>query len=103
MVAPCIYLAHRNPDVYEHPNDFMPERFLGVQPDPYSWLPFGGGIRRCIGAAFAMYEMKIVLGTVLARFDLKLAQPAPVRVVRRAITFFPELGTRVTVTRAARG
>ena len=76
-VAPCIYLAQRNPAVYPEPDEFRPERFLGVQPDPYSWLPFGGGIRRCIGAAFAMYEMKLVLATLLAGFDLKLAQTAP--------------------------
>jgi cytochrome P450 len=98
-VAPCIYLAQRNPDVYREPDEFRPERFLGVQPDPYSWLPFGGGIRRCIGAAFALYEMKIVLGTILSRVDLELAQAGPSRVVRRAITFWPEHGTRVRVVR----
>jgi cytochrome P450 len=101
-VAPCIYLAQRNPDVYQEPDEFRPERFLGVQPDPYSWLPFGGGIRRCIGAAFALYEMKIVLGTILSRVDLELAQAAPARVVRRAITFWPEHGTRVRVVRQVR-
>jgi len=98
-VAPCIYLAQRSPDVYPEPEEFRPERFLGVQPDPYAWLPFGGGVRRCIGAAFAMYEMKIVLGTIFAAYDLKLAQPSPARVTRRAITFWPEHGTRVTVER----
>lgn len=96
-VAPCIYLAQRSPDVYPEPTEFRPERFLGVQPDPYAWLPFGGGVRRCIGAAFAMYEMKIVLGTILAAFDFELAQPSPARITRRAITFWPEQGTRVTV------
>jgi len=95
VVAPCIYLAQRNPDVYPEPEEFRPERFLDVQPDPYSWLPFGGGIRRCVGAAFALYEMKVVLGTILAGSDLALAQKAPARVVRRAITFWPEHGTRV--------
>jgi cytochrome P450 len=99
-VAPCIYLAQRDPDVYPEPAEFRPERFLGTQPDPYSWLPFGGGVRRCIGAAFAIYEMKIVLGTILAACDLKLAQKTPVRVTRRAITFWPEHGTRIVVDRA---
>jgi cytochrome P450 len=98
VVTPCIFLAHRDPDVYPEPEEFRPERFLGVQPDPYSWLPFGGGIRRCIGAAFAIYEMKIVLGTILAGCDLELAQPAPARMRRRAITFWPEHGTRVRLT-----
>jgi cytochrome P450 len=94
-VAPNIFLAQRNPDVYPEPDAFRPERFLDVQPDPVSWLPFGGGIRRCIGASFALYEMKIVLGTILARCDLELAQPTPARIVRRGITFWPEGGTRV--------
>lgn len=94
-VAACIWLAQRNPDVYPEPDEFRPERFLGVQPDPASWLPFGGGIRRCVGAAFATYEMKIVLGTILGACDLELAQKSPARVKRRAITFWPEGGTRV--------
>jgi cytochrome P450 len=97
-VAPCIYLAQRNPEVYPEPEEFRPERFVGVQPDPYSWLPFGGGVRRCVGAAFAMYEMKLVLGAILAAYDLKLAQE-PARIQRRAITFWPEHGTRITVQR----
>jgi cytochrome P450 len=94
-VAACIYLAQRNPE----PDAFRPERFLGVQPDPASYLPFGGGIRRCVGAAFALYEMKVVLGTILAQCDLELEQRAPSRIIRRAITFWPEGGTRVSVQR----
>jgi cytochrome P450 len=94
-VGACIYLAHRNPDVYPEPDAFRPERWLGVQPDPTTWFPFGGGIRRCIGAQFALYEIKIVLATILAATDLELAQPVPARVVRRAITFWPEGGTKV--------
>lgn len=98
-VAPCIYLAHRDPDVYPDPEAFRPERFEGAQPDPYAYLPFGGGVRRCIGAAFASYEMKVVLGTILASCDLEAAQPLPAPVRRRAITFWPEHGTRVRVRR----
>lgn len=98
-VGACIYLAHRNPEVYPEPEAFRPERFLDVQPDPVSWLPFGGGIRRCIGAQFATYEMKIVLGTLLANYDFALAQSTPAKTVRRAITFWPEAGTRVRVKR----
>lgn len=94
-VGACIYLAQRDPEVYPEPEAFRPERFLGVAPDPVSWLPFGGGIRRCIGAAFALYEMKVVLGTIVAACDLELAQKAPARIVRRSITFWPEGGTRV--------
>jgi cytochrome P450 len=85
--------------VYPEPEAFRPERWLGVQPDPTSYLPFGGGIRRCIGAAFATYEMKIVLGTILDACDLELETQAPARIVRRAITFWPQGGTRVRIRR----
>jgi cytochrome P450 len=100
-VGACIFLAQRDPSVYPEPDAFRPERFLDVQPDPASWLPFGGGIRRCIGAWFAMYEMKIVLGTLLANHNFELAQDKPSRVVRRAVTFSPSGGTRVQVRKAA--
>ncbi len=92
-LSPCIYLTQRRADLYPDPLKFKPERFLGVKPDPYAWLPFGGGIRRCIGMAFAMYEMKIVLATVLQKTKLKLAKP--VKTVRRSITFAPSGGTLV--------
>jgi cytochrome P450 family 135 len=94
-VAPCIYLAQRDPDVYSEPDEFRPERFLDVQPDTASWLPFGGGIRRCIGASFALYEMKIVMATMLASCELEFAQRGPSRIVRRAVTFYPEGGARI--------
>ena len=64
-VAPCIYLVHHREDVYPEPDAFRPERFLGVKPGTYTWLPFGGGVRRCIGASFALFEMQVVLGAVL--------------------------------------
>jgi cytochrome P450 len=96
-VGACIYLAQRDPAVYPEPEAFKPERFLGVQPDPASWLPFGGGIRRCVGAAFAQYEMKIVMATILATCELELAQTSPAKVTRRAITFWPAGGTRIRV------
>jgi cytochrome P450 len=95
-VAACIYLAHRNPRTYPSPEAFQPERFLGAREEPSTWLPFGGGIRRCLGAAFAFYEMKLVTATILAERRLRLVAGAPARVVRRAITFSPEHGTRVT-------
>ncbi len=98
-VGACIYLAHRNPDVYPEPDAFRPERFLDVPTDPVSWLPFGGGIRRCVGAQFAMYEMKIVLATMLAACEFELAQRVPARTLRRAITFWPEGGCRVKIKR----
>lgn len=97
-IAACIYLAQRNPVVYPNPEAFLPDRFLHGQPDPASFLPFGGGIRRCIGAAFALYEMKIVMGTILAHTDLELERPQPLPIQRRAITFWPKGGTRLRQT-----
>lgn len=96
-VAPNIYLTHRNPDVYPDPDRFLPERFLGEPPDTYSWIPFGGGIRRCIGASFALLEMKVVIPTILRRVELETASPSPEHIRRRAITFAPENDALVVV------
>jgi cytochrome P450 len=96
-VTPFIYAVHRDPELYPDPERFRPERFLDVKPDPYTWFPFGGGTRRCVGMAFALYEMKIVLGTILSRARLRLAD-AEVKVVRRTLTFAPSGGTRVVVS-----
>jgi cytochrome P450 len=99
IASACIYLAHHNPAVYPEPDAFRPERFTSAQPELATWLPFGGGIRRCIGAQFATYEMKIVLHTMLAACDFTLAQATPAKIVRRAITFWPEGGTIVRIKR----
>ena len=97
-VTPAIWLAHTNPDVYSDPLEFRPERFLDGAPETYAWIPFGGGVRRCLGAAFAEFEMRIVLREVLTRCDLELASSKPERIARRNITFSPRSGTRVKVT-----
>jgi cytochrome P450 len=89
MVAPCIYLTHRRADVYPDPHEFRPERFLEVQPDTYAWLPFGGSIRRCLGASFALFEMRVVIPAVLRRMRLRSAAAGPEPIRRRAITFVP--------------
>jgi cytochrome P450 len=116
-VAPSIYLTNRNPRVYEAPEEFRPERFLdGGAPETFSWIPFGGGIRRCIGAAFATLEMKLILRTALSELTPELPAPAlglgPLRASglgpawrrpsrrgernrRRAITLVPSAGARV--------
>lgn len=89
VLVPCIYLAHRRAETYPHPEQFNPERFLNHKFSPYEYLPFGGGSRGCIGTAFSMYEMKLVLATILSRFDLKLTNQRPVHPVRRGITIVP--------------
>ena len=93
-VAPSIYLAGKRADAYPRPERFEPERWLGVKPDPYTWLPFGGGVRRCIGMAFAQFEMRVVLQTVVPHARMRLAD-GPASVVRRGITLAPSGGTRV--------
>lgn len=100
-VAPNIYATHRRPDVWPEPERFRPERFLGARPSPYEFLPFGGGSRRCLGAAFALYEMKIVLASLLERADFALAPGYGVRVVRRNVTWAPSEGMPVVLTRRA--
>jgi cytochrome P450 len=97
-VTPAIWLAHTRPDVYPDPYAFQPERFLEEPPDTYAWIPFGGGIRRCLGAAFAEFEMRIVLREVLTRCELHKASPEPERIGRRTITLSPRGGTPVVVT-----
>jgi cytochrome P450 len=95
-VAPCIYLTHRRPELYPDPTAFRPERFLGAgAPDAYSWLPFGGGIRRCVGAAFAAMEMAEVLRAVAARVALRPDRPEGERMRRRSVTLTPERRGRV--------
>jgi cytochrome P450 len=89
------YLVHRDPDVYPDPYAFRPERFLGQQPGTYTWIPFGGGRRRCLGASFALLEMKIVLRAVLERCELTPAQSRREATRRRSITISPAGGCRV--------
>jgi cytochrome P450 len=98
-VTPAIWLAHTRPQDYPEPYAFRPERFLDGAPPSFTWLPFGGGVRRCIGAAFAELEMRVVLDEVLSRFELRSASRRPERVARRNVTFSPRHGTRVVVSR----
>ena len=93
VVMPAIYLVHTRPSEYPDPHAFRPERFLDGGPETYSWIPFGGGTRRCIGAAFAQFEMRVVLATILRRAELRPATDRPERIVRRNVTLSPGGGT----------
>jgi cytochrome P450 len=98
----CIYLTHRRPELYPDPLAFRPERFLAaVRPEAYTWLPFGGGVRRCVGAAFAQLELRTVLGTVLRELDVApaVATRRPERTRRRAVVLAPAAGARTIVRR----
>jgi cytochrome P450 family 110 len=88
-VAGCIYLAHRRKAVYSDPEQFRPDRFLERHYSPFEFLPFGGGIRRCLGMAFAQFEMKLVLSSILVRVELALVDRRSVRHIRRGLTSGP--------------
>ncbi len=92
-VTPAIWLTHTNPDFYPEPYAFRPERFLERKPDTYAWIPFGGGVRRCIGAAFAEMEMRVVLAAVLRARSADAGDQRAERVARRNVTFSPAGGT----------
>jgi unspecific monooxygenase len=97
LLIPNIYLTHHREDLYPNPKQFKPERFLERQFAPYEFMPFGGGNRRCIGMAFAMYEMKLVLATVLSRWQLELADNKPVVPVRKGALLGPATGVPMVV------
>jgi len=94
-VTPCIYLTHRRPDLWDEPTAFRPERFLAGAPEPYAFIPFGGGTRRCLGAAFATLEMREVLRAVAQRFALAPDRAQGERMRRRSITLTPARGGSV--------
>jgi cytochrome P450 len=106
-VMPSIYLTNSNPRVYDDPKAFRPERFLGTTPDTFAWIPFGGGIRRCIGASFALLEMKLMLATMLRELRPSVPRGSIWRGGewnrRRAITLVPAAGARVVWQRRAPG
>ena len=94
-VALAAAIAHYNAETYPEPDRFRPERFLERSFSPFEYMPFGGGSRRCIGAAFAGFEMAIVLGTLLKRFEFQLLETEPVVPVRRNVTLGPSTGVRM--------
>jgi cytochrome P450 len=95
-INPSISVIHARPECFVGPRDFRPERFLEDDPpDTYTWIPFGGGTRRCLGASFALFEMRVVLRRVIERTLLEPVGPHAERVERRGITMVPKKGTRV--------
>ncbi len=98
-INPSIRTIHRRADLFPEPNRFLPERFLSAEPpDTYTWIPFGGGTRRCLGASFATTEMRVVLSRVLERCHLAAADRQPAKPQLRAITLAPKGGVRVIQT-----
>lgn len=94
-VYACIYIAHRNPTIYPEPLRFNPDRFLDRQYSPYEFIPFGGGVRRCLGEALAVFELRLVVATILREFAVEYADTQPERPVRRGVNLTPERGVRL--------
>jgi cytochrome P450 len=101
QLAASILLVQYDPDLYPAPDAFRPERFLEGAPEPYTWVPFGGGVRRCIGAAFAQLEMKIVISTMLARAQLRARRPRSEKARFRGVTVLPSRGGEAIVESVA--
>jgi cytochrome P450 family 135 len=97
LVLPAIAAVHMRPDLYPEPREFRPERFLDGGAESYAWIPFGGGVRRCIGASFAQVEMRVVLREVLSRVRLRAASPRAERPKVQHVTVVPKQGCRVIV------
>jgi cytochrome P450 len=97
VVSPAIGLVQTDPNNHPDPDDFRPERFLDGQPPANTWIPFGGGVRRCLGAGFSLMEASAVLGEVLRRFDVQPNHPRPERPRARNITLVPAQGAKITV------
>lgn len=96
-LLPCIYLTHQREDLYPEPKRFKPERFIARQFSNYEYLPFGGGNRRCLGYAFALYEMKLVLATIMSQVELELLDNHPLKTARRGFTFSPAGGVKMKI------
>jgi len=103
IVAPSVYLMHRRADLYEDPLRFRPERFLDDAPGTYTWIPFGGGVRRCVAWFFAQLEMKRVIEVVVRELELRPAAARSEGAVRSSVSFAPEGGARVIATRRRPG
>jgi cytochrome P450 family 110 len=97
LVMGCIYLTHQRPDLYPNPQQFQPERFLEKQYTPYEFFPFGGGARGCIGAAFAVFEMKLILATILSNYQLTLVKKQPEQSKFEGLMCYPASGVKMQI------
>jgi cytochrome P450 family 135 len=100
IVMPFSYAVHRRPDLYPAPDQFHPERFIGTRPGTYEWIPFGGGTRRCLGAAFSLFEVRVILRTILRHARFRVATTPVESAVRMNISLVPKHGGRVVLDRA---
>jgi cytochrome P450 family 135 len=100
IVMPFTYAVHRRPDLYPEPDRFLPERFVGHRPNTYEWIPFGGGTRRCLGAAFSLFEVRVILRTILRHARFRVASTPVETPVRMNISLVPKHGGRVVLDRA---
>jgi cytochrome P450 family 110 len=98
VITGCIYLMHHREDLYPNSQEFRPERFLEKQFSPYEFMPFGGGVRRCLGEALAIFEMKLVIATIMSNYELNLATNEPEKPARRGITLAPKNGVKMILT-----
>jgi cytochrome P450 family 110 len=99
QLSPCIYLLHHRSDLYPEPDQFRPDRFLERQFSLYEYIPFGGGNRRCLGMAFALFEMKLVLFSILSKWQLEVKSDKPIKPVRRGFTMAPQKGVPMRVVK----
>ena len=97
ILVGCMYLVHQREDLYPNHQQFKPERFLERQYSPYEFIPFGGGSRRCLGEALALFELKLVLATILSKYELNLATNQPEKPQRRGITLAPKNGVKMVL------
>jgi cytochrome P450 len=100
IIMPFTYAMHRRPDLYREPDRFLPERFLGKRPGTYEWIPFGGGTRRCLGANFALFEVRVILRTILCHARFRVAATPVEPPVRMNISLVPKHGGRVVLDAA---
>jgi cytochrome P450 family 135 len=96
IIVPHVTLVHRRPEIYPNPHAFRPERFLGTRPGTYSWIPFGGGMRRCIGASMSLLEARVVIRTLIQELDLRAERTPDEAIARRVVVIVPKRGAQVS-------